>query len=89
VGRVRCVSQRPTSCLCKSTRAYAKYHGGMKGQTEIGARDLRDQLADVLNNTAVYGRITYVTSRGRRVAAIVPVPIADQAVAEPAEREAA
>lgn len=61
----------------------------MKGQTEISARDLRVQLADVLNSTAVYGRITYVTSRGRRVAAIVPVPIADQAVTELTEREVA
>lgn len=61
----------------------------MKGQTEISARDLRVQLADVLNGTAVYGRITYVTSRGRRVAAIVPVPVADQAVAELTEREVA
>lgn len=52
----------------------------MGNQTEIGVANLREQLADVLNDTAVYGHITYVTSRGRRVAAIVPVPIADQAV---------
>lgn len=53
----------------------------MRDQLEIGAKDLRGQLADVLHDTAVYGRITYVTSRGRRVAAIVPVPVADRAVA--------
>jgi prevent-host-death family protein len=41
---------------------------------EIGIRELRAALSDVVNETAVYGRITYVTSRGRRVAAIVPVP---------------
>jgi len=51
----------------------------MDHQTEIGVKELRGQLADVLNDTAVYGHITYVTSRGRRIAAIVPVPIADQA----------
>lgn len=44
---------------------------------EIGIRELRAELSDVLNETAVRGRITYVTSRGRRVAAIVPVPDAE------------
>lgn len=52
----------------------------MGNESEIGVKDLRGQLADILNDTAVYGHITYVTSRGRRVAAIVPVPVADQAV---------
>lgn len=45
--------------------------------TEIGIRELRAALSDVVNETAVRGRITYVTSRGRRVAAIVPVPDAE------------
>lgn len=45
--------------------------------TEIGIRELRASLSDVVNETAVRGRITYVTSRGRRVAAIVPVPDAE------------
>ena len=44
---------------------------------EIGIRELRAELADVVNETAVRGRITYVTSRGRRVAALVPVPDAE------------
>jgi prevent-host-death family protein len=44
---------------------------------EIGIRELRTALADVVNETAVRGRITYITSRGRRVAAIVPVPDAE------------
>lgn len=44
---------------------------------EIGVRDLRASLSDVLNETAVRGRITYVTSNGRRVGAIVPVPDAE------------
>ncbi|MFD4257760.1 type II toxin-antitoxin system prevent-host-death family antitoxin [Streptomyces sp. NPDC058534] len=44
---------------------------------EIGIRELRASLSDVVNETAVRGRITYVTSRGRRVAAIVPVPAAE------------
>ncbi|OPC84155.1 hypothetical protein B4N89_27400 [Embleya scabrispora] len=45
--------------------------------SEIGVRELRTTLSDVLNETAIRGQITYVTSRGRRVAAIVPVPDAE------------
>lgn len=44
---------------------------------EIGIRELRASLSDVVNETAVRGRVTYVTSRGRRIAAIVPVPDAE------------
>lgn len=40
---------------------------------EIGIRELRASLSDVLNDVSVRGRITYVTSHGRRVAAIVSV----------------
>lgn len=45
---------------------------------EIGIRELRAGLSDVVNETAVRGRITYITSRGRRLAAIVPVPQAEE-----------
>jgi prevent-host-death family protein len=54
-----------------------------KEPAELSVRDLRASLADVLNEAAVHSRITYVTSRGRRIAAVVPVP-----VAEAAERDA-
>ena len=53
---------------------------------EIGIRELRAALSEVLNETAVRGRITYVTSHGRRVGAIVPVP---EAEAIEARRDAA
>lgn len=55
------------------------YHVCMPAPTsgEIGIRELRAALSEVLNETAVRGRITYVTSHGRRVAAIVPVPEAE------------
>ena len=39
---------------------------------ERSIRQVREHLADVIND-AVQGRITYVTSNGRRVAAIVPL----------------
>lgn len=41
--------------------------------------DTRRQFADVLNAASARGRITYITSRGRRVAAVVPLPIAEAA----------
>ena len=50
-------------------------------------RELRAALSDVLNETAVRGRITYVTSRGRRIAAIVPVPDAEAIEAKKEPRE--
>lgn len=58
---------------------YHSYHVRMPANTsaEIGIRELRASLSDVVNETAVRGRITYVTSRGRRIAAIVPVPDAE------------
>ncbi|MGX1513962.1 type II toxin-antitoxin system prevent-host-death family antitoxin [Streptomyces collinus] len=45
--------------------------------TDIGIRELRASLSDVVNEAAVRGRVTFVTSRGRRLAAIVPVPDAE------------
>ncbi|GAA3957888.1 hypothetical protein [Actinoplanes auranticolor] len=45
---------------------------------EISVRELRLALAGTLNNVTVRGRIIYVTNHGRRIAAIVPVPVAEQ-----------
>lgn len=50
----------------------------MTDTNEIRVADLRQKLADVLNDTAVHGRITYITRNGRRIAALVPVPVAEQ-----------
>lgn len=65
----------------KGTSVYVRYCLRMPANTsaEIGVRDLRTKLSDVLHETTVRGRITYVTSRGRRVAAIVPVDVAEAA----------
>jgi prevent-host-death family protein len=54
---------------------------------EIGIRELRTKLSDVLNDVSVRGQITYVTNHGRRVAAIVPVLAAEalEAKQQPAE----
>ncbi|WP_127504911.1 hypothetical protein [Actinoplanes solisilvae] len=49
---------------------------------ELSIADTRAQLAYVVNAAAVHGQITYLTNRSRRVAAIVPL-----AIAEKAERE--
>lgn len=54
---------------------------------EMPISDARDQLADVVNQAAYSGRITYVTRRGKRMAMILPV---NHAAAEAADaREAA
>ncbi|PWK30841.1 prevent-host-death family protein, partial [Actinoplanes xinjiangensis] len=50
---------------------------GMTETNEISVVDLRKNLADVLNDTAVQGKTFYVTRNGRRIAAIVPVPVAE------------
>jgi prevent-host-death family protein len=45
---------------------------------EISARKLRENLAAALNDVAVRGQTIWVTNHGRRIAAIVPVPVAEQ-----------
>lgn len=54
---------------------YLSYPMRMPANTsaEIGIRELRAKLSDVLNDVSVRGQITYVTSHGRRVAALVSV----------------
>lgn len=44
---------------------------------EKGIRELRASLSEVVTDAAVRGRITYITSHGNRLAAIVPVPEAE------------
>jgi len=45
---------------------------------EMKLADVRIRLADVVHAATVRGQITYLTNRGRRVAAIVPLAIAEQ-----------
>ena len=47
----------------------------------MSTRELRAELADVINAAGMHNQITFVTSRGRRVAAVVSVAVAE-AVAE-------
>ena len=59
------------------------YAGGMPEEAEeLSTREVREHLADVINN-AIQGQVTYITSRGRRVAAVVPLAVADQAQVRP------
>jgi hypothetical protein len=46
---------------------------------ELSTRALRTELADVINAAGVHNQVTFVTSRGRRVAAVVSVAIAEAA----------
>src|SRR5207245_1237377 len=47
----------------------------MGDTTEIRASDLRQHLAEVLNDTAVHGRITYVTRNGPGVIEDTTLPL--------------
>ncbi|AXH88456.1 type II toxin-antitoxin system prevent-host-death family antitoxin [Micromonospora aurantiaca] len=44
---------------------------------ELPISDARDRLADVVSRAYYTGRITYVTRRGQRLAAIVPAELAE------------
>ncbi|MFE3378801.1 type II toxin-antitoxin system Phd/YefM family antitoxin [Streptomyces anulatus] len=44
--------------------------------TEVGIRELRTQLSDLVMEVAVEGHVVYVTNRGKRVAALVPLAVA-------------
>lgn len=46
---------------------------------ELPITDARDRLADVVNDAAYGGQATYLTRRGRRLAAIVPIEAAEAA----------
>ena len=50
---------------------------------DLSTREVRAKLADVINDAAAHGTVTFITSHGRRVAAVVPVAIAE-AAADPA-----
>lgn len=46
---------------------------------DVSITDARDRLADVVNEAAYTGQVTYLTRRGRRLAAIVSVETAEAA----------
>jgi prevent-host-death family protein len=52
---------------------------------ELPISDARDHFADVLGRATYAGQITYITKRGQRVGAVVPVDVAE--AAEAAEDE--
>lgn len=64
------------------TPVYARGHwctlADVADEAELSVRELRANLAEVLNAAAVRGQVTYVTNRGRRVAAVVPVHVAEK-----------
>jgi prevent-host-death family protein len=55
--------------------------------SERSVRELRGELADILNAAAAHGTITYVTSRGRRIAAVVPLSVVEAAEASGREKD--
>jgi prevent-host-death family protein len=51
---------------------------------ELSVTSAREHLADVVNRAAYSGAVTYLTRRGRRVAAVVPAALAEDSAARPA-----
>lgn len=54
-----------------------RYTSCMTTAPELSTREARDKLADVVDD-ARHGEATVITSRGRRVAAVVPVDMLDE-----------
>lgn len=46
---------------------------------EVSVRELRAEMADVINAAGTHGQVTFVTNHGRRVAAVVSVAVAEEA----------
>jgi len=44
---------------------------------ERTTREVREHLADVIGD-AIAGKVTFITSNGRRVAAVVPLALAEE-----------
>ena len=53
--------------------------GGGPSAVELSVRELRADLADVISAAGTRGQVTFVTSRGRRVAAVVSVTAGERA----------
>ena len=49
---------------------------------EMKIFEARNKLASVIDKARYFGRVTYLTNRGKRVAAIVPVEVAERYQAE-------
>ena len=56
---------------------YKAYDEAMSGSaTELPVTEARHRFSDVVNAAAFRGEITYVTRRGQRLAAVVPIEAA-------------
>jgi prevent-host-death family protein len=49
----------------------------MSDAREVGITTARATFAELVHETAVRGQTIYITNRGRRVAALVPVTVAE------------
>ncbi|WP_433520087.1 type II toxin-antitoxin system prevent-host-death family antitoxin (plasmid) [Nonomuraea sp. CA-143628] len=47
---------------------------------DLSTREVRAKLADVINDAAAHGTVTFITSHGRRIAAVVPVAVGVAAI---------
>lgn len=63
--------------------AHNRQHAFYRVPPGVPVKEARRRLADLLHDAAG-GKVTYITSRGRRIAAVVPVAVADDVVEESA-----
>jgi antitoxin Phd len=64
-----------------ASSSYDSYAVAVTAPEELPISDARDHLADVLGRATYAGQITYITKRGQRVGAVVPVDVAEAAEA--------
>jgi prevent-host-death family protein len=64
------------------------YTAGMPGEPEVTREvkifEARNKLAAIIDKARYFGGVTYLTNRGKPVAAIVPVEVAERYEAEQA-----
>jgi antitoxin Phd len=74
----------PSGCsraLGLVSSSYDSYAVVVTAPEELPISDVRDHFADVLGRATYAGQITYITKRGQRVGAVVPVEVAEAAEA--------
>lgn len=81
------------STMAISGTSAVLYTADMADETDL-PKDLaiykaRNQLAAVIERARYFDGVTYLTNHGRRVAAVVPVEVAERYEAELAARESA
>lgn len=74
----------PTAFVDNRAMLTIEYAVTMTERTEAGIAELKAQLSDFVNRVIYRREVVYVTKNSRRVAALVPIEIAERYEAEQA-----